>query len=302
MSDKRHEKAQQVGKTRMRPEATDPKRGMQVMAAGQQLSRRRVLVAALNVSLVGAGCSRRPAVASSAAASPQASAPPRPNSSASSPAEKSEEPVLASSVQAGPSGQVQRSAQEEQSGPNLASADAQAGSGAALSCERIVALIGRNHGHVVPVSAEQVLAATTQTFALRGQADHPHAIEITAEEFQALGRGEVLRKKTQRGGANAHRHRVLLRCEPLVLPPELTNVCNITFGGKDDHELVIPESDVRGGQARSYDVQGVAGHTHELVLTPEHFASLIAGRQIDVTTKRGLGHFHHVYISYPLKR
>lgn len=170
---------------------------------------------------------------------------------------------------------------------------------ASLSCERIVAKIGRNHGHAFPIAAEDVRANTPKTFDLRGDSDHAHSIELSAEDLAALCRGEVVRKQTERGGANAHRHRVLLRCEPLVLPPEMVSACDILVAGKDDHELVIPESHVRAGIERHYDIQGVAGHTHVLTVTPSDFQRIATGENVDLTSGQGLGHFHHVYIRYP---
>jgi hypothetical protein len=85
----------------------------------------------------------------------------------------------------------------------------------------------------------------------------------------------------------------------LQLPPEKTNVCSIFIAGKDDHELVITDADIHGGVDRVYDVQGIAGHTHQWVITAKDFARILSGKQIDVTTGTGLGHFHHVYIRYP---
>lgn len=170
----------------------------------------------------------------------------------------------------------------------------------ALTCERIVAKIGRNHGHDFPIAADDVVRHTSQSFDLRGGSDHTHTIELSASELAALGRGEVLRKQTERGGGNAHRHRVLLRCEPLVLPPEMTSACSIVVAGKDDHEFVIPEAHVRAGIERQYDIQGVAGHTHVLTVTAADFARIAAGESVDLKSGQGLGHFHHVYIRYPV--
>lgn len=171
---------------------------------------------------------------------------------------------------------------------------------AAAHCERIVGLIGRNHGHELVVATEDVIAGTPRTYALKGKADHPHSIEVTVEEFRALGQGEVVRKRTERGGANAHRHRVLLRCEALQLPPEKTNVCSIFIAGQDDHELVVTDAELHGGVDRVYDIQGIAGHTHQLKIAAKDFERILSGKQVDLTTGPGLEHFHHVYIRYPM--
>jgi hypothetical protein len=145
-----------------------------------------------------------------------------------------------------------------------------------------------------------VAAAAEHSYDLRGDSDHAHQLTISAEEFRALQQGATLRMQSERGGSNAHRHRLLLRLDPNPLPAERVNACWIQIGGKDDHELAIPESHVRGGRDQTYDVQGVAPHTHSFTLTAQHFAELLAGKSLDIETGRGLGHFHHVYLRYPL--
>lgn len=172
---------------------------------------------------------------------------------------------------------------------------AQTGSAA---CERLVTKVGRNHGHAFSVAPSDVLEGLPKAYDLRSDADHTHRIELSAEEFAALGRGEVLRKQSERGGVNAHRHRVLVRCEQLVLSEEMISACEIVVGGKDDHELVIPESHVRAGSERVYDIQGVEGHTHLLTVTAADFRHIAAGKNVDLVSGPGLGHFHHVYIRY----
>jgi hypothetical protein len=81
----------------------------------------------------------------------------------------------------------------------------------------------------------------------------------------------------------------------------MTSACETVVAGKDDHELVIPESHVREGRERQYDIQGVAGHTHVLTITSEDFAQIASGTNVDLVSARGLGHFHHVYIRYPVR-
>lgn len=80
----------------------------------------------------------------------------------------------------------------------------------------------------------------------------------------------------------------------------MISACAIVIAGQDDHELVIPESHVRAGTERQYDIQGVAGHTHVLTVTAADFARIVAGEKVDLKSGQGLGHFHHVYIRYPL--
>ena len=252
--------------------------------ASERITRRTALTVVATASaatLLPLGC-RTPAEAAE-----RASVPPRPL-----PAPRTETPLPAPSAL--PASEAHTSAA---AGP---AASVAPDTSSPLVCERLVAMIGRNHGHELSIAASEVVAAADHEYQLRGKADHSHTIVITADEFRALGRGQVLRKKTERGGADVHRHRVLLRCEPLHLPPDKTNVCKIQIGGRDDHELLIPESHLHMGVDQVYDIQGISEHTHQLVLNADHFAKLIKGMALDVTTGYGLGHFHHVYIRYPL--
>jgi hypothetical protein len=157
-------------------------------------------------------------------------------------------------------------------------------------------VVGRNHGHVLVVPDADVLAATERSYSIRGSSDHDHQLLVTSEEFRALGLGEVLRKKTEFGGG--HRHRVLVRCQPSILPPEMISACDAVIAGEDGHEVIIPESHVRGGVDREYDIQGVAGHTHTLKIRAADFARLLAGEKLDIPTEYGAGHFHHAYVKY----
>jgi hypothetical protein len=160
-----------------------------------------------------------------------------------------------------------------------------------------VTIIARNHGHDFPLALADVLAGAARTLQVGGSATHAHSITLSAAELAAIAAGEVLRKKTE--FAAGHRHRVLVRCDPELLPPERISACEVVVAGQDGHELVIPESHVRGGQDREYDIQGVSGHTHQLRVTASDFARLIAGEALDLLSARSLGHFHHVYIRYP---
>ncbi|MEP7126938.1 MAG: hypothetical protein ABJE95_38760 [Byssovorax sp.] len=169
---------------------------------------------------------------------------------------------------------------------------------AAACGERIVARVGQNHGHVFVVSAADVTAGVDRTYDLTGTAGHGHSVTLVAEHWTRLRGGENVRISSTREG---HQHRLLIKCAPAVDPPEATNVCQIEIGGKDDHELIITEADVRARVEKSYEMQGIAIHSHAVKLTAADFEKLTRGEQLNITSGPGDGHSHVIYLRYPLK-
>lgn len=167
---------------------------------------------------------------------------------------------------------------------------------ASFACERVEGVVGRNHGHVLLIAEADVLTGADKSYSLRGASSHDHTLHLSRDEFARIGQGETLRKKTEFGAG--HRHRILVRCYPQVLPPDLVSACEAIIAGEDGHEVVIPQSHVRAALVRKYDIQGVSGHTHTLIIEPEHFRRLLAGEKLDLVTEPAAGHFHHAYIRY----
>ena len=112
----------------------------------------------------------------------------------------------------------------------------------------------------------------------------------------------MLRTKstTDRG----HAHRVVVRCAPPVDPPEWVNVCKFSSSGRDEHEIVITAADVAGKAEKTYDIQGLAGHTHAVTLSPADFQKLVAGGPVTLHSTRDPddAHLHTVSIEYPAKK
>lgn len=165
---------------------------------------------------------------------------------------------------------------------------------------KIVAKVGRNHGHVFPVQLADVHAEVDKTYDIAGTAGHAHSITLSADDFQRVRAGEIVRVVSSREGG--HVHRLLVRCVPAIDPPEAINVCDIEIGGKDDHEFVINAPDMAAKADRTYDVQGIAGHTHSVVIAAADFQKLGHGAQLSLTTSPGDGHTHLVYVRYPAKK
>jgi hypothetical protein len=172
--------------------------------------------------------------------------------------------------------------------------------GKAPVCEKLVARIGRNHGHVFTISAADVIAGVDKTYDLSGTSGHPHAVTVTAADFKNLGAGQLVRLVSSREGG--HIHRLVLECAPAVDPPERVNACEVTVAGKDEHEFIIPEAHVKAKAERTYDIQGLAGHVHTVTVTSADFEALLQGKQLNIPSSRASdGHTHYAYIRYPRK-
>jgi hypothetical protein len=167
------------------------------------------------------------------------------------------------------------------------------------ACERVVARVGQNHGHVFTVPVADASAGVEKTYDLRGAANHPHTVAIGADDWKRLRAGEILRMPSSRDGG--HLHRLYVRCAPAVDPPDAINVCEITIGGKDDHEFVINAADFAKKADRSYEIQGISTHSHSVTVTAADFARLARGEEVTLSSSPNEAHTHRVYIRYPKK-
>lgn len=163
---------------------------------------------------------------------------------------------------------------------------------------RVIGRVGKNHGHVLAVSFDDVVAGVEKTYDIAGTSSHPHTVTLSPDDMLALLAGQIVRTKSSRD--KQHAHRVLVRCAPPVDPPEWVTVCDGTFSGQDEHELVIPAADMAAKADRTYDVQGIAGHPHELTVTAADFAKLERGEGVSIRTTRDESdaHLHVVFIQY----
>lgn len=169
------------------------------------------------------------------------------------------------------------------------------------SFSRVIGRLGRNHGHVLTVSFADVTAGAEKTYDLAGTASHPHTVTLSADDMKRLLEGKVVRTKstTDRG----HAHRVVARCAPPIDPPEWVNVCKFSSSGKDEHEIVITAADMSAKAAKSYDIQGLAGHAHEVTLSAPDFEKLLKGGPVTLHSSRDPNdaHLHTVSIEYHVK-
>lgn len=162
---------------------------------------------------------------------------------------------------------------------------------------RVIARIGKNHGHELLIAMADVLGGADKSYEIAGTSGHKHSVTLTAAQMKSLLQGDLIRTESSRG---FHAHRVVVRCAPDALPPEWVSVCHAEFSGKDEHEIVITQADMAARAAKSYEVQGLAGHSHEVKITAEDFQKLERGEGVSITTSRHEedAHLHVVFIQY----
>lgn len=64
--------------------------------------------------------------------------------------------------------------------------------------------IAGNHGHSAVISAAQLTAANSIQLAIRGEADHPHTLELTAAEVTQIGARQRVEKTSTNDAAHSH--------------------------------------------------------------------------------------------------
>jgi hypothetical protein len=164
------------------------------------------------------------------------------------------------------------------------------------SFSRVIGRLGRNHGHALTVSFDDVKAGAEKTYNLVGAADHPHAVTLSPADMKSLLGGTILRTKstTERG----HAHRVVVRCAPPVEPPEWVNACKFSSSGRDEHEIVITAADLAAKVEKTYDIQGLAGHAHQVTLSAADFQKLAINGPVTLHSTRDPddAHLHTVTI------
>lgn len=164
---------------------------------------------------------------------------------------------------------------------------------------RVIARIGKNHGHSVVVPFADVSAGAEKTYEITaGTSGHKHAVTLTADQMKTLMTGKILRTKSTND--RGHEHRFVVRCAPPVDPPEWITACKASFTGQDEHELIIPIADLEAKADKTYDVQGIAGHAHTVTLTTADYEKLLKGGPVTTKTTRepNDAHLHVVQIDY----
>jgi hypothetical protein len=180
-----------------------------------------------------------------------------------------------------------------------AAADAAKDEAPKSSFSRVIGRVGRNHGHELVVSFADVQAGAEKTYPLTVAAKHPHTVTLSAGDMKSLLGGKVVRVKTTTD--RGHAHRVVARCAPPVDPPEWVNACKFTSSGQDEHEIVVTAADLAAKVEKTYDIQGLAGHPHEVTLSAADFEKLAKGGPVTLHSSRDAddAHLHTVTIETP---
>jgi hypothetical protein len=167
--------------------------------------------------------------------------------------------------------------------------------------ERVIGKVGKNHGHVFAVSVADVLAGVPKTYDIKGTSGHAHEVALGADDFKVLKDGGTVRALASRFEGRGHLHRVLVKAAPAVDPPEAIPVVEVVIAGQDDHELVINGPQMAARADVTYDIQGLAGHTHSVTVTSADFAKLATGVQVRVQSSLADDHYHSIFLRYPIK-
>jgi hypothetical protein len=160
---------------------------------------------------------------------------------------------------------------------------------------RVIGRVGKNHGHEIVIPFADVKAGAEKTYDLTGTSNHLHELTLSVDEMKQLLAGESIRKKSTRG--SQHQHKLWVRCGPAVDPPEWVSACTVTFSGQDEHELIVPAADLTAAADKTYDMQGIADHKHEVTLTAGDFAEMGKNKVIKrISTQAAFDSHTHVVL------
>jgi hypothetical protein len=68
----------------------------------------------------------------------------------------------------------------------------------------VAGAISGNHGHTAVVTAAQITAANSVSLDIRGTADHPHTVALSAAEVGMIGNGQSVSKSSSNDDGHTH--------------------------------------------------------------------------------------------------
>jgi len=82
-------------------------------------------------------------------------------------------------------------------------------------------------------------------------------------------------------------------------PPPPASGCSESISGNHGHVLTIPVADLDSTAPKTYDITGVAPHSHLVTFSPAQLAQLKAETAVTVTSTAfpGDGHTHNVMVT-----
>ena len=64
--------------------------------------------------------------------------------------------------------------------------------------------VSANHGHVASIMAAELAGGAAVTLQIRGSANHPHSVELSAGEVQSVAAGQRVSKESSNNDAHTH--------------------------------------------------------------------------------------------------
>ena len=68
----------------------------------------------------------------------------------------------------------------------------------------VAGAISGNHGHTAVVTAAEITAANAVTLDIRGEADHPHSVALSAAEVGQIGQRQTVSKTSSNNSSHMH--------------------------------------------------------------------------------------------------
>lgn len=189
----------------------------------------------------------------------------------------------------------------EEKAPEAPAAPAKEEEAPKVPFTRVIGRVGRNHGHALTVSLADVMAGAEKTYDVKGSSGHTHSVTLSADEMKSLQEGKIVRTKST---TQNHAHHILVRCAPAEDPPEWVSVVKFSSTGADEHEIVITAADMAAKVEKTYDIQGLTAHNHQVTVTAADFEHLLKGGPVTHQSSRDPGdmHLHTVTIEYRVKK
>lgn len=70
-----------------------------------------------------------------------------------------------------------------------------------------------------------------------------------------------------------------------------------TIAANHGHRIIVSAEDVNAGVSKTYNIEGNAGHSHSITISPANFALLQNNEQVTINSSSGNNHSHQVTIS-----
>jgi|KBSSwiStaDraftv2_1062776.scaffolds.fasta_scaffold311044_2 hypothetical protein len=120
-------------------------------------------------------------------------------------------------------------------------------------------------------------------------------MDISRKRFvETLASGSALLLFSSCGGGGSYNGTPA----PAPAPAPAGSSCNpADISGNHGHALVIQKSDLDSTTPKTYDIHGVADHTHSVTFSVAQLAQLKSGAAVAVTSTETFSHMHTVSVT-----